>query len=535
MRPKDRSFSPACLGVFFGLTSHAATMTGVVKAPDNAGFRGAFVKAQDTQTKITVAVLSDDAGRYRIDNLPAGEYQISIRAVGYRADPGMAVTLTSNGRESFDVALQKDVVQWSDISLYQGRELFPYVNGRDLFFESCTKGCHAFQTKIATATHDAGEWKKRVEYERTTNGHALGHLTNQDVERISFYLSRLFGPDSELEKSPSDRRGEDMHAGYQDTVRSFGSDSLNIVYVEYDVPPPGRFPYGAARDKLGNIWIPNGGVANKITRLTPQQGALQDFSVSNPGTADIHSLVPAPDGSIWLAEQGTNRLGRWDPSTQKIVEYQDESGKEGGSKHTVRMDAVGNIWSSGIPLTKFDPKTTKFTGIEKVPVAYDVELDEQGNAWFTDPVTNRIGRVDGKTLNVSKWELPSSNASPRRIQIAPDGRIWVAEFKAGKLARLDPKTQNFSEYALPGPDPSPCAMAFDADGFLWYSSQNTDTIVRFDTKTGKTIQYPFPHSEIGTQEFFRDSAGKIWFASPANNKVGYFFLSNKTGKASPSS
>ena len=47
----------------------------------------------------------------------------------------------------------------------------------------------------------------------------------------------------------------------------------------------------------------------------------------------------APDGSVWLTEQGSNKLGRWDHTTQKITEYQDDAGK-----HTVRIGPSGEIW-----------------------------------------------------------------------------------------------------------------------------------------------------------------------------------------------
>ncbi len=57
---------------------------------------------------------------------------------------------------------------------------------------------------------------------------------------------------------------------------------------------------------------------------------MTDFPVPFTGTAAIHSAVPAADGSVWLTEQGSNRLGRWDPATQKITEFQDHMrpGKE---------------------------------------------------------------------------------------------------------------------------------------------------------------------------------------------------------------
>ncbi len=113
--------------------------------------------------------------------------------------------------------------------------------------------------------------------------------------------------------------------------------------------------------------------------------------------------MPAADGSVWLAEQGSNRIGRWDPVTKKITEYQDayvpgkEGNENGGSKHTVRIDPNGKVWTSGVPLTRFDPETGKFTRFIEGEYAYDVKPDKNGDVWFTSPLVNKIGKVDGKT------------------------------------------------------------------------------------------------------------------------------------------
>ena len=85
------------------------------------------------------------------------------------------------------------------------------------------------------------------------------------------------------------------------------------------MPGPSRMPFSAAPDKDGYLWIPDFGVANKITRLDPKTGAMQDFTVPYVGTAGVHSAVPALDGSVWLAEQGSNKVEKWDPATQKIT------------------------------------------------------------------------------------------------------------------------------------------------------------------------------------------------------------------------
>src|SRR6202158_6415656 len=81
--------------IFLAAFARGATITGTVKGPDGAPFKGAFVQAQNTKTKITVNVLSHKDGGYRVEDLPAGEYVLRIRAVGYQADPRTGVALTA--------------------------------------------------------------------------------------------------------------------------------------------------------------------------------------------------------------------------------------------------------------------------------------------------------------------------------------------------------------------------------------------------------------------------------------------------------
>jgi len=69
--------------VFFTSFAYGATITGSVKGPDGAPFKGAFVQAQNTKTRITVNVLSQKDGKYRFADLPSGDYELRIRAIGY--------------------------------------------------------------------------------------------------------------------------------------------------------------------------------------------------------------------------------------------------------------------------------------------------------------------------------------------------------------------------------------------------------------------------------------------------------------------
>lgn len=518
--------------VLMAFPAQAATVTGTVKAQGGAPFRGAFVQAQNVANKITVSVLSNAAGRYAFADLPAGQYQLRLKAVGVSAEP-RAVTLTANQNAAHEFVARNGKVRWTEISQYQGQVLFPAVlgnnvlKGKDILLGSCF-ACHAFQSRMASFKRDENGWRDRVNYMRGTMHFFLDSqapFTDQQADDVTAYMNLLFGENSILPESPADM------PAYKNTVRNFSDEAMRIVYVEYDIPAKNRFPWSAVEAKDGGFWIPYYGVANRIGRLDAKTGEVVEYRTPNLGTAAIHSAVPAPDGSVWFTQQGSNKLGRWDPATKQIAEFQDSyiPGKEGltsgGAKHTTRVDAQGRVWTTGTPLTMFDPKTKKFTAIPEVPRVYGLALDRDGNCWFAENIENgQIGVVDAKTLKVKKWAPPTKDGRPRRILIGADGIVWFAEFRAGKIGRFDPKTEKFQEFTLPGPEATPYALGLGRDGIVWYSSEHQDVIGALDPKTGRVTEYPYPHAENTMREFFPDSEGRLWFGSPANNKVGYFTL-----------
>src|SRR5215469_7767876 len=94
------------LGCLAALPAIAATISGTVSGPDGKPLRAAFVQARHAGLKMTVSVLSDSEGRYVAENLPAGEYRLAVRAVGYKADPKSGITLAADQNAAYDFKLQ---------------------------------------------------------------------------------------------------------------------------------------------------------------------------------------------------------------------------------------------------------------------------------------------------------------------------------------------------------------------------------------------------------------------------------------------
>jgi virginiamycin B lyase len=527
MRSASKLVAFVILVAVFSSLAHAATVTGNVKGPDGAPFEGAFVQAINAKTHISVSVLSDKQGRYRVENLPAGEYQVRIRAVGFTTDPHSAVNLSADQNVTFEFALQKGTVRWSDLNLYQGKKLMPEGKGKETLSSNCFI-CHGFQTRMASVRRDEEGWRDRVDYMRQSMAFQLSDRINDEKAKdLVSYLNSTFGQDSTVPRSPAEL------PGYKDTVRPFTDEAMNIVYVEYDVSGSKGLPWSASPDKDGNFWMPYYGRGNEVARLNPNTGEVKHFSLPFEETAGVHSVVRAPDGMVYFTEFALNKLAKLDPSTGKITEFPDNftMPDRRADKHTVRVDAKGNLWSSGSPLSKYDQETGKYTHFMEVPSSYGITFDKDGNVWFCVlQKDGKIGKIDAKTEKVTQWS-PPTQGTPQRLAIDSEGIVWFGERSGHKIGRFDPKTETFKEFPLPGPSASPYAITVDKRG-VWYASTDQDLIGRLDPNTGKVIEYPFPHSEAMMREFFIDAQGRIWFATPTNNRVGYFYLADTTERAS---
>jgi virginiamycin B lyase len=517
----------ACLAVTIALSSTAlgATITGNVLGPDGTPFMGAFVVAENAQNRMTVSVLSNAQGRYVIGNLPAATYTVQITAAGYKSDPRTDVRLTGDQKTSFDFMLQKTKVRWSDLSTYQGRQLLPKTKSHDLshqdiLFTTCFQSCHSFQKRMATGdTWDANGWRARVTYMRDVMMEGR-RFSDEQLEDFVSYFTTAFGPNSPKPASP-----EDLPA-YKSLVRPFSPQAMNIAYVEYEfVAPNGMGPWSAVEDKDGMFWIPYYGRGNEVVRLDPTTAELTRFPLGFSKKAGIHSAVPARDGSVWFTEAALGRIGRLDPPTRQITEYQNKplpNGTRTGA-HTIRVDERGLVWVSGGPaISMFDPKTETFRHYD-LGATYGNTVGNDGDQWFTSfRDDGPIGRIT-KDGVLSKFQ-PPTKGKPQRLQVDADGIVWFSERRGNKIGRFDPKTETFKEFPLPGPEASPYAIGIDRDRMIWYSSHEQDTLGRLDPKTGEVIEYPYPHSEISMREFFLDSQGRMWYASSVNNKIGYFYF-----------
>jgi streptogramin lyase len=535
----------------------AATITGTVTGPDGAPFRAAFVRVQNLKTKMTMMVLSDSQGRYWTDNLDAGTYEVSATWVGYRSDPVRRrnIALEDSSRLTLDFTMKNDTVEWSQLTKYQAGSLIPQAlgNGKDVLIQQCFN-CHAFGKIGAVGRHDVNGWKYEIDVMRLTG---VARIRPDVTEQVSTYLAAAFGPDSATPESPA------QLPGYQAVKQDrdyFSDEALNIMYVDYALTGDPKDRPGSARpDQNGKLWLE---MSAGLSRLDPDTGELKTWRLTNLSSNFIHEVLPTTDGSVWLTLEAQGGLARFDTATEKFEVFIDQqandkynlakpvqkdpndpfpnlpipAGTQGGGarSHTAAADHEGNIWVSGRPLKKFDPRTGKYTYFPvEVPDSYGIAFDRAGNIWFAQfnsRDNQDIGMVDVKTDKITKFKPPAS-VTPRRLKIDSKGMVWIGDYFGGSLTRFNPQTGEFTVFKLPGPMPTPYGLEVDHDDNVWYASMYTDVMGKLDPKTGKVTEYPSPYGERGTRDMVVDGKGRIWYGAQPYFKAGYVRVRTEAEKA----
>jgi virginiamycin B lyase len=242
-------------------------------------------------------------------------------------------------------------------------------------------------------------------------------------------------------------------------------------YTEFETQSPGIQRMIATPD--GAIWVTQwGGASSAVARITPSTGgtAIRYDRIELDGEAQPRGITVGPDGAIWFTEWNLMRLGRVDPETlaltefdvplagrgpDAIVTWNDELWLTATSTQNqllrVALDGTVldqidlDVWPSDLAVggddlyiagSSFNSVLRRTAGRETrtYPVergALRLAIDGRGFVWFTDGNilgTGATGRLDPSTGAVDHYTVPSVEGTPSlAITIGPDGAVWTPE------------------------------------------------------------------------------------------------------------
>jgi streptogramin lyase len=476
-----------------------AIIHGVVTDSASKPVRGAVVKATASGTSVARYTQAD--GRYDI-TVPAGTYDVSVDAYGFAAKRQSKDT-AQPGATDFRLTPRWDVTRLPSAEL---ESLVPNTpEGKAV--KSVCAGCHGLSTVMIRRGSSAAEWQSFIP--KMTTGKMLNiadFLPPGTLTYLSKGLEMYFGPDSQY-------LGPDAEPPSRDQVKhtDVSDAALQATIREYTTPTPNSMPHSVTVDAKGVAWFSEYDYAsNRLGRFDPETEKFEEYPVPVPNAAP-HTGVVSKDGKFFYvpaAQEGIPaKLFALEIATGKIKTYDWPGVKDGG--HTTTLDPTGNvIWfttTSNDELWSFDIKK------------------EQFKAWKF-PVPDRYPQNSNGANMLGYPDAPSGFIAAGSYDVVVDskGIVWFTQITLGTVVRLDPSTGATKVYK----DPAMVGVrgiTVDAQDNLWFCDFYGHQLGKLDQKTGTIRLYKPPTQNAGPYGLTVDRrTGNIWYADMLANYVTSF-------------
>lgn len=296
-----------------------------------------------------------------------------------------------------------------------------------------------------------------------------------------------------------------------------------LSLAEWNVPTPAAIPWGIAIDAFGKVWLTENSTS-KLARFDPSNNNFTEWNIPATGSQPRNIFVKQVvsfDGSVnvtqvFFSEYASNAIGRFDSSNNSFTEWQLGTGSK--------------------------------------PVG--IYVDENNNIWFTESGRDIIGRLSPSSNLLTEWTLPGATTSPGSpllkpwgiyVQVVPTPAgsnrfVWFTQSASNKIGRLEANSNRLTTWDLNGLSPIPSQPTDIAPGLF-----NTAPSVFFTSAVGGTVSILGNDTGIAGSSNYRvsilpsnapqptgvtfdASRNVLWFAENNVGNVGYL---NTTTVISP--
>jgi virginiamycin B lyase len=292
----------------------------------------------------------------------------------------------------------------------------------------------------------------------------------------------------------------------------------DITIEEWVTPTLGQRTRDPVESPDGAIWW-TGMWASLVGRIDPSTGAMQEYQL--PSSARPHSIVPDAAGFIWYTGNSNGTIGRLNPADGSIKEYPTRA----RDPHTAVFHPNGNLYFTSQHsnmLGRLNPATGELKEIETRKKPYGIKVGKSGDLFIAYNGTNAIGRMHPNTLSVRYYDIPDTATRIRRLDIDSDQNVWFVNSSLGKVGKLEVDTGKVTQWNSPsGPTSHPYSMTVIKD-IVWYneSGMRPDALVRFDPATEQFQSWAVP-SGIGIiRHTWETRDGDLLIHQSSSNRVG---------------
>jgi streptogramin lyase len=493
-------------------TQPSAALTGQVTSAEEGRMEGVLVSAKKSGSTITTTVVSDEQGRYRFPStrLQPGQYSLRIRAVGYDLEGPNSVEITAGKTVTADLKLTRAHDLASQLSNTEWLASFPGTEQEKASIRNCTH-CHTLE-RIARSRYDADKLTEVVQRMST-------------YPQLSFpmMIQKLLAPRIGGGEEPLEQRLEGWrrqaqyfskvnlssapHWGFSfQTLPRPKGRATHVIYTEYDLPQRTRQPHDVIVDSEGMAWYASFG-EQILGKLDPKTGKVTDYQLPVLKPQSVTGSLALrfdEDENLWLGMQFQGGVAKFDKKTEKFQTWSLPPELNGDYVQVNQVSPQhhkvdGKVWlqdAGTYTVLRLDVKSGKFEVFEPFkiprPNIYDVISDPQNNVYFTVFGRDQIGRIDAKTGKIALYQTPTRNSAPRRGMLDSEGRLWFGENRADRIGMFDTRTERFQEWPAPTVGSWPYDVTADKNGEAWSGGEFSDRVQRLDPKTGAITEYLLP-------------------------------------------
>ncbi len=159
-------------------------------------------------------------------------------------------------------------------------------------------------------------------------------------------------------------------------------------------------PYGMAIAGDGGIWVALNRM-DKVARVDPDTGEMQEFDIPVEGAVPRKG-GPDADGNVWFGLHGAGKVLKIDiHNNNKMTVYSPPT--ENSGTYAVSVDLKHNlIWVAqqhSDMIARFDPKTETWTefplaNAEEDHRRIEVDLNNPNRIWWSGNTSNRMGYIE---------------------------------------------------------------------------------------------------------------------------------------------
>lgn len=511
----------------------APALSGHVSSAAEGAMEGVLVTAGRPGLPISVTVVSDHDGNFAFpaNRLKPGKYFLAIRAAGYDLAGAGAVEVAAGKTAIADLQLRPTANLASQLTAAEWMMSMPGSDGQRLGLINCT-GCHTVE-RVMRSTHDPDEFAQLMWRMAT---YAFVSQPMKPQRRVN--IARAGTPDNYRKDASylatiNLSAVEDWQYPLKTLPRPTGR-ATRVIVTTYALPRQMIQPHDVIVDQHGTVWYTNFGEQH-IGRIDPKTGAHKEWTlpVLKPGQPEgTLDLRADADGNLWIAMMHQGALAKFDPKTEKFRIYQIPPEWNGDIAQIAMLQAPKpdsrTMWAldqGPMDIYRVDLDSGKFDRFQPLKVLpggqprtiYGFATDSHDNIFFTEFLSNLIGRLDAKTGEIKYYETPSKSTWPRRIEMDAQDRLWIAEFHGNAIAMLDTKTEVMKEFPLPTPWTEPYDAIADKNGEVWAGGMSTDRVVRLDPATGQTVEYLMPSDTNIRRVFVDNSTSPVTFWVGSNH------------------